>query len=110
MYKLHFPLEQPVDQTVHKQMTASTLLMQHHPVGTHGCDVIPRPRRKRDVSGENIPRRPEPWQSEGLSETAPRGTEVERIGTPCQLDLKGNQEREREHSTGRGGEGHRVVS
>lgn len=29
--------------------------------------------------------------------------------TPCQLDLKGNQERERAHSTGRGGEGHRVA-
>lgn len=38
------------------------------------------------------------------------GEEREWIGTPCQLDLKRNQEREREHSTGRGGEGHRVAS
>lgn len=37
----------------------------------------PRPGRKRDVSGENITHRSEPWQSEGLSEMVPRGTEME---------------------------------
>lgn len=80
MDKLHFYLEQPVRQTVHKQITASTLFMQHHPVGTHGCDVIPRPRRQRDVSGENITHRSERWQSEGLSEMVPCGTETEGGG------------------------------
>lgn len=65
---------------MHKQITASTLRTQHHPVGTRGCDVIPRPRRKTDVSGENITRRSEPWQSEGLSEMVPRGTVMEGGG------------------------------
>lgn len=67
-------------------------------VGARQGAEAARRRRKRDVSSENITHRIEPWQSEGLSEMVPHGTETgggERSGTPCQLDLKRNRERER---------------
>lgn len=104
MYKLHFPLEQTVWQAVQTKNTIlswkrapllpqntlmhlfSVCAQTHHIIPTvyatsSSWDARlrrhPRPGRKRDVSGENITRRSEPWQSEGLSEMVPRGTEME---------------------------------
>lgn len=105
MYKLHFPLQQTVWQTVQTENTILSLKRSkkprtpqctssfffvcahtHHSIHTvyatsSSWDARlrrhPRPGRKRDVSGENITHRSEPWQSEGLSEMVPRGTEME---------------------------------
>lgn len=44
-------------------------------VGARQGAEAARRRRKRDVSSENITHRIEPWQSEGLSEMVPHGTE-----------------------------------
>lgn len=103
MYKLHFTLQLTVWQTVQTENTILSLkrstktkntLMHffsvcaqtHHSIRTvyatsSSWDARlrrhPRPGRKRDVSGENITHRSEPWQSEGLSEMVPRGTEME---------------------------------
>lgn len=45
-------------------------------VGARQGAEAARRRRKRDVSSENITHRIEPWQSEGLSEMVPHGTET----------------------------------
>lgn len=45
-------------------------------VGARQGAEAARRQRKRDVSSENITHRIEPWQSEGLSEMVPHGTET----------------------------------
>lgn len=47
-------------------------------VGARQGAETARRRQKRDVSSENITHRTEPWQSEGLSEIVPHGTEMGR--------------------------------